>query len=645
MCIRLSTLTTRLPFRPRLPLTTLRQRFKRLSAHAHRLPFRSSGDFFGDITQIKFLRDGSELVVSIEGWIFHPKHQILNLWMCINDSKTTALYHIPERASSSNFPEYNTAERSGFKAEWSISSDQNTDFDITFEADLTNGKQMSGTLGPLSLYAPQTKIINKPNAISHFDDETRYFCSARNNVQLEFPQTRQVTTSIVLNLCNSGSELLACLESIRAQSAQDFELLIVAPQKTPLNMDLLEKCSGAHLFSYMDSCSESFQELLKDAIRSSKGEYLLFLNSYLELHPHFLKLANQSITENPNAGAISALITDPNGLIINAGIRRATRDSIEFFGAGEPSNASHCNFVRTMPIASGDLLLTAKETFIEHGGFEHGLRSMFYKGVAYCRTLTRSNSKIVFDPALTARQISSVNESDPHASSAPLAQDYDRFEQLAPNFLSGVSEALGEGSVPELTPIARGRILYILSQHALNETASNTHHRRHCIEWLVDNGFFVTLLWLQPINLHWNSPIRQKLRHTEVVTAESPGAISSFLLDRNNFYNYTILSDTAALPGDKISNELVFEFLKKSHFVFESDDSNIAHETSQSLGGKVLISDRRTTSLRCQRNARSIISFGERSFNNHVGSQAKTYIIDDTSKASDKLSQIFLRLS
>ncbi len=105
--------------------------------------------------------------------------------------------------------------------------------------------------------------------------------------------------SIIIPTYNDAATLGRCLDSVLAQSLQDFEVIVVNDGSNDQTLDVLEE--------YRDRVQLINQRNLgrnparMRGFEVAKGKYLLFLDSDIELRPDMLELSYKALQDNPEA--------------------------------------------------------------------------------------------------------------------------------------------------------------------------------------------------------------------------------------------------------------------------------------------------------------------------------------------------------
>lgn len=119
------------------------------------------------------------------------------------------------------------------------------------------------------------------------------------------PQTPLV--SIIIPCYNQAHYLKECLDSVFAQSYQNFEVVIVNDGSTnPDTTAILNKLTYPKL-TIIHQENKGLSTARNIAIQNAKGKYILPLDADDKIAPAFLEKAVQILEENENIGIVSGL--------------------------------------------------------------------------------------------------------------------------------------------------------------------------------------------------------------------------------------------------------------------------------------------------------------------------------------------------
>jgi GT2 family glycosyltransferase len=214
----------------------------------------------------------------------------------------------------------------------------------------------------------------------------------------------QPLVSVVVPFRDQPGMLRACVDSLRSEPGWDrWELVLVdnastLPETRALLAQLTEEV-GAQVIEYPGRFNWSAVNNL--AARSCGGDLLCFVNNDVEARsPGWLRaLVEQAI--RPEVGAVGARLVYDDGRLQHAGI---VLGLIEVAGhwlrdlpADHPGYLGGAKLIRQCSAVTGACLMTRRQVFEDHGGFDESFR-LAYNDVDYCLRLRRSGYHVVFTP-------------------------------------------------------------------------------------------------------------------------------------------------------------------------------------------------------------------------------------------------------
>lgn len=136
---------------------------------------------------------------------------------------------------------------------------------------------------------------------------------------------------------NSETDLGACLESVRRQTHQPIELLVVDNASGDGTRSILERLTTPDERQFLDN-NRGFSAGHNLAIERSRGDFYLCLNPDVTLSSRFVEHMVARLLDAPTIGSASGklLRADARGTIDSAGIRMLPSQRHLDRGAGEP---------------------------------------------------------------------------------------------------------------------------------------------------------------------------------------------------------------------------------------------------------------------------------------------------------------------
>jgi N-acetylglucosaminyl-diphospho-decaprenol L-rhamnosyltransferase len=217
--------------------------------------------------------------------------------------------------------------------------------------------------------------------------------------------------SVVVVNHNAGAYLRRCMESL-GSSAGDarIEVVVVDNASTDGSPEsALEERSDLHLIR--NRSNRGFAAAANQGIAATSAPFVLLLNPDAEVVGGTLASLVKVARERPGAGAIGALVRNPNGSL-QPSARRVPRlgEALghAFLGPLFPSNRFTRAYVmagwdraseREVEWVSGSAMLIRREALDQVGGLDEGY-FMYVEDVDLCTRLRRMGWRVLFSPEL-----------------------------------------------------------------------------------------------------------------------------------------------------------------------------------------------------------------------------------------------------
>jgi O-antigen biosynthesis protein len=198
-----------------------------------------------------------------------------------------------------------------------------------------------------------------------------------------------------------NDRLERCLESIRADVGTRLASEIVVVANAPLRPERLARLT-AHPLPPVRVISTGvnlgFGAASNLGARSSRGEYLIFVNDDVEVLPGWLDALVQTADSHPHAGAVGSLMLFPDGTIQDAGAIVWSDGSTLGVDRGTTPGSSRYNFLRPVDYCSACSLLVRRHLWDAVGGFDDRYFPGYYEDVDLCFSLARLGYTTLFQP-------------------------------------------------------------------------------------------------------------------------------------------------------------------------------------------------------------------------------------------------------
>ena len=114
-------------------------------------------------------------------------------------------------------------------------------------------------------------------------------------------------TSVIIPNWNGSKFLSPCLEALKRQSDQDFEVIVVDSHSTDDSLQTLEKDFPEVRVVQLDK-NYGFAPAINRGVEQARGEYLVFLNNDTEAEPNWLQELARAMKDNPKVGVADSKI-------------------------------------------------------------------------------------------------------------------------------------------------------------------------------------------------------------------------------------------------------------------------------------------------------------------------------------------------
>lgn len=181
----------------------------------------------------------------------------------------------------------------------------------------------------------------------------------------------QPRVAVVIPSWNTLEYIDRCIESVRAETGVDVELLVVDNGSVDRSVEFLSRAGVAHI-----DLSENvgFARAVNLAVAQTRAPLLLVLNADVVLESGCLRTLVASTEEDPTLGGVQPKIIelddDPTSArIYSAGQGLTTAASSVEVGKGEPDGPTYSD-AREIFGVCGAICLLRRELFTELGGYD-----------------------------------------------------------------------------------------------------------------------------------------------------------------------------------------------------------------------------------------------------------------------------------
>ncbi len=208
--------------------------------------------------------------------------------------------------------------------------------------------------------------------------------------------------TIIVPAAGDASTLRRCLESLRKTTYRNYRVLVAdnGSDDTAL-LHYLGECGHDVLPVDAGLATLNLASLGNQAARHARSEFLLFLDSAVEIaQPRWLSRM-MGYARLPTTGAVGARILDGRGDVVHAGIVHGYDDGLagaafRDLAGDDPGYLAYSRATRNCSAVSAACLLTARATFLAHGGFDDRRFGTRYYDVDYCYRLLHAGLRCTY---------------------------------------------------------------------------------------------------------------------------------------------------------------------------------------------------------------------------------------------------------
>lgn len=217
--------------------------------------------------------------------------------------------------------------------------------------------------------------------------------------------------SLVIVTYNSATDLPACLNSIRAHTADiEYEAIVIDNASSDGTPELVEdRYSWVKLLRRTDNGGLS--AAINDGARASSGEMIAVLNPDIHITTDVLAPLATHLREHPDVGIVAPrLLNDDGSLQLSCrafpGYSTAIFNRYSLVTRLFPNNRASARYlmsefdhasIRDVDWVSGAALMLPRRVFDEVGGWDAGY-FMFNEDVDLCRRVRSAGYRIVYKP-------------------------------------------------------------------------------------------------------------------------------------------------------------------------------------------------------------------------------------------------------
>jgi len=358
--------------------------------------------------------------------------------------------------------------------------------------------------------------------------------------RLKFPEAKPPQLSIILVFYQQAHLSYLCLQSLLEFADVCYEIIIVDNNSTDETAKLLKKIDNSTIIRNPDNLG--FVKAVNQAAEIAAGEYILLLNNDALIEKNTLSNALQVIESDKSVGAVGAKIKLLDGSTQEAGSIIFSDGACLGYGRGKATDNYEFMFQRDVDYCSGAFLLFRRSCFKVLGGFDLDYAPAYYEESDFCIRLQKKGLRIVYAPSsqITHYEFASAggmeNAKKMQAKHREVlrAKHADYLAKQFTNDGSKVLRARTRNNFPNILVID-DRVPYP-SLGAGYPRCSNILFELSKMDL---NISFYPLLFPEE---QWNNVYKTLPNTIEVILKSGRDGLQSFLAERENFYQFVVVS-------------------------------------------------------------------------------------------------------
>ncbi|MGI9106624.1 MAG: glycosyltransferase [Pyrinomonadaceae bacterium] len=359
---------------------------------------------------------------------------------------------------------------------------------------------------------------------------------------IEFPHHEKPLTSILLVLFNRAELTLQCLYSILKSNTAPYEVVIIDNASTDATRALLKRIKGARIVE--NETNVHYLLASNQAARLARGEYLLLLNNDAQLQGDSISAASETLESADDIGAVGGKVILPDGTLQEAGSIIWRDGSCLGYGRGESPFAADFMFQRDVDYCSAAFLLTRRELFWEHGGFDEAYLPAYYEETDYCVRLWKQGKRVVYDPRVSVLHYEFASSGSQQSAIDLQTEHRKIFATKHRDWLHSQFVSSPKRPLAARTHQQKGvkRILYLDDRVPHTHLGAGFPRSNRILAELVKMGCLVTYYPLNFPHEEWLNVYQDIPRQIEVILDRGKAELETFLTERADYYDLIYIS-------------------------------------------------------------------------------------------------------
>lgn len=375
--------------------------------------------------------------------------------------------------------------------------------------------------------------------------ELEYDLFLQGDQYLTFPESvdAPITTAIVV-LHNKAALTFRCLQSLSRQLGVDLKLIIVDNASTDSTDLLLSRLKGSvtiirnsENLHFLRACNQAFSNVCEHS------QSVSLINNDAVLEPMALHNAMQTLERFPSVGAVTGMISHPDGRLQEAG--SVIFNDASCRGVGRRSDPMYplWNIRRPVDYGSGCLMIIRSEVLAQLKGFDEAYAPAYYEETDLSLRIQDLGMQVLYEPSCRATHVEFASSKGGFDAVRPLMESHRllllrKHARRLKRHLDGATFIETDPRHLLLNHSENIRILWIDDQPPRANLGSGFGRLECILKSLADGGCWLTLFATNGLM----GPFDQRLSSDYELLAGGSEELSELLAERSGFYTHICAS-------------------------------------------------------------------------------------------------------
>jgi GT2 family glycosyltransferase len=204
--------------------------------------------------------------------------------------------------------------------------------------------------------------------------------------------------SVVILVLNDGARAARCIETIRATTTLDAEIIVVANGTQDEHLQAISSRSDIVLLRL--AVNLGFGRGCNAGAALAKGRYIALLNDDVDVAEGWLETLLKTADENPGVGVVGSKVMFPDGRLQDAG-GILWNDATSARVGWRDGDVSGYDVIRDVDYASGCSMLILRTVWEQLGGFDSKYFPAYYEDADLCMRIRELGLRVLYQPEST----------------------------------------------------------------------------------------------------------------------------------------------------------------------------------------------------------------------------------------------------